>query len=217
MDFAELQTEVKDWINFTAGVVDQDFAAGQVKKAINFAYKRELRKARLECGSAWFKKFSNQTWPASTATFVAPSIIDQSNCIWIEDITGGDPGVELYVGDRANTGGDIFWLDNRTLQWGTNGPASEVSLRFHYLGRAVELVNDADIPDLIPEDHHELLVLSAGVFLRFKSDEMAPPEWKEALNDLRFDLWKELSKGRPMSMAPTVTNPYFNDDFDLNY
>ena len=59
------------------------------------------------------------------------------------------------------------------------------------------MTDDSQLPDLVFEDNHELLVLSAGVFMRFKSDEMAPPEWKEALADLRLDYWKELSKVRP--------------------
>lgn len=213
MNFLELQDEVKDWINFTSGTSNSDFTSGQIKKAVNQAYKREVRKGRLEGGSSWFLKNVLKTWPASTATLEVPSVLNQTNALRIEDITDTDPGFDIGIAENG-TMGEIFWLDNRTLQWGEDGPSSARSLRWHYMARAVDLVNDAEIPDLIPEDFHELLVLSAGVFLRFKADEMAPQEWQSALNDLRMDYWKELTLGRPRSTGSAIRRIDPFEDFD---
>ena len=214
MDFGELQTEVQDWINFTTGISNQDFTTAQLQKAINQAYKREVRKGRLEGGSTWFMKNVSATWAASAVTFAVPSVLNQTNGLWIEDITDSDPGYDLGVSMNSSGGGEIFWFDNRTLQWGTEGPGSARTLRFHYLARAVDMVNDAEIPDLIPEDFHELIVLSAGVYLRFKADELAPAEWKEALNDIRIDYWKEISLGRPRSSGSSIRRVNAQADYD---
>ena len=204
MNLAELVAEVNDWLSFNPDVANTAFSAAQVKTAINHAYKRELRKARLEGGDTWFKKNISGTWPANTATFMLPSLMNQTNCLWIEDITDSDPGYALAVSNSGSDLCEVFWLDNKTLQWGSNGPGGAKTLRFHYMARAEKLVNDADVPELIPDDYHELIVLSAGVYLRFKADELAPEAWQMALQDIRIDYWKEISMGRPNSSGTQV-------------
>ena len=214
MDFKGLQDEVSDWINFTAGVAQQDFTTAQLKKAINAAYKREVAKARQEGGSNFFVKYNTATWTASASTLVVPNIVNQTTFLWLEDITDNDPGYELSISDNSLSGSELFWLDNRTLQWGEDGPSVAKTLRFHYLARPVDMVGDSEIPDLIPEDFHELIVLSAGVYLRFKADEMAPAEWKGALNEARMDFWKEVSIGRPRASGRTVRRINALSDYD---
>ena len=214
MNFLELQTEVQDWINFTAGVSDQDFSTDQIKRAINQAYKREVRKGRQEGGSNWFRKNMPQTWAASTTTLTLSDIFNQTNLLWVEDVTDSDPGYQVSIGTDSFSNSEIFWLDNRTLQYGDSGPSTARTLRFHYMARPVDMVNDAEIPDLVPDDFHELLVLSAGVYLRYKADEMAPGEWKAALDEVRMDYWKEIALGRPRSTGQGVRRVDAQADYD---
>ena len=159
-------------------------------------------------------KYVSGTWAASTATMTVPNVVNQTTFLWLEDVTDNDPGYELSIASDSLSGAEIFWLDNRTLQWGEDGPSVAKTLRFHYLARPVEMVNGNEIPDLVPEDFHELLVLSAGVYLRFKADEGAPETWRAALDEARLDFWKEVSIARPRAAGRSIRRVDALADYD---
>ena len=206
MNFLELQDEVSDLVNFTTGVTDQDFTTAQIKKALNFRYKKEVAVGQQEGGRNWFKKIQSVTWPVNQITLVLPSQISRVGIIRIEDITSIDPGFEVMVSELGDYG-DVFWLDNNTLQYGQTGPNEAKTLRFTYLARAAEMVSDDDVPELIPDELHMLLVWSAAAYLRLKADEAVPNGWMQELDEARLDFWKMVSRGRPLTNEPTITKP----------
>ena len=205
MDFAELQTEVKDMLNFT-DAADQDFTAAQVKNAINLAYRREVARAKQHGSRDWFKAYTELTWAASTVTLALPSNLFGRTLIRFEDVTDSDPGVELLFSDDGSSG-EIFFKDADTLQWGSAGPTSERTLRVTFYTTAELLVSDSDTPRLVPAELHELLVWSASCYLREKADEAAPQGWYGELGECRLDYWKYVSRGRPaVGNETTVTH-----------
>lgn len=196
MDFKTLQDEVADILNFTPDATDQDFTSLQVKKAINQAYADEVVKAK-QCGSrVHFTKFDQITWPASQRVLTFPQDLQQKDLISFTDVTNDDPGHSLP--------GSVFWKDNKTLQWGTSGPASARTIRVYYYAAAETLVNDGDIPELIQPEHHELLMWSAAIRLRLRSDEGAPGPWTQHHRELQLDYWKSTSRGKPPQGFTTV-------------
>jgi hypothetical protein len=186
--FVDIQDEVKDLINFTSAA-DQDFTLNQVKKAINRAYEREVLRAQQAGYRLWFHKTDEFTWPASSVTRELPSGLQQALILTLEDVTDVDPGTPLPH--------EVHWKDNRTLQWGQEGPASARTVRATYYARPTALVNDGDEPELIPPEQRMLLVWSSAVLIRQKADEGAPQDWKDELREARFDFWKAISRGRP--------------------
>ena len=192
MRFKELQDEVADLVGFTDGAVSNSgFSSAQIKKALNLRYKTETLLAQQEGRKVWFHKTQQFTWPSATTTLTLPSTVDQVNLIRFEDVTTHDPGDPLP--------GEVFWKDNRTLQWGATSPAQDTTIRATYFARPAEMVNDNDEPELIPPEHRMVLVWSAAIYLRQKADERAPGDWTLELNEARMNLWKALSRGRPLS------------------
>lgn len=64
--------------------------------------------------------------------------------------------------------------------------------------------SDSDTPELIPAEYHELIVWSAACDLKSIGDEAAPAEWMQTRNEFRIDLWKYVSRGRPLDDVPQV-------------
>ena len=215
MDFLELQDETKELLNFNASQTDQDFTLTQVKNAINRAYRREYVRARQEGSRKFFLTSTSVTWSSDDTTLSLPSRLLGTQLVRVSDITNSDPGTELIFSDHGSVG-DVFWLDRTRPQWGSNGPSSDRTLRFTYFPKADKMVHDEDEPELIPDEHRELIFYSAAIDLRNRADEMAPQAWMFERENLRMDLWKDISKNRPHSdtMGITMTYP---DVADLIY
>jgi hypothetical protein len=96
-------------------------------------------------------------------------------------------------------GGDseVFWKDWKTLQWAVDGPGDTRTIRATLIGTPPKLVNDGDLPAMIPAEHHSILTWSAGVELRERADEAAPRLWQERLDEERNSYWKTVTRGRP--------------------
>lgn len=204
MDFKELQTETEELLNFTSGVTDQNFTTAQIKRAINRAYKREVRLAKQEGTSSWFKVVQEETWPSGDLTFELPTGITGKTLIRVYDRTDNDPGLPLEIADNGNAS-RTFWKDYKTLQWGsTTGPGSDKTLAFVYYADAADMAEDGDEPWLIPPENREVLYWSAALDLRLRADEIVPREWKEQHKDAQSDFWKKVSLGRPSDAPPTI-------------
>ena len=215
MDFQELQDETKELLNFNASQTDQDFTLKQIKNAINRAYRREYVRARQEGSRRYFISTTDATWVASSKTLELPERLYGAQIIRICDVTDNDPGSELIFSDYGNVG-DLFWLNRNALQWGSNGPSSDKTLRFEYFPRISKMIQDDDVPDLVPSEHHDIIFWSAAIDLRNRADEMAPQAWMFERESLRMDLWKEVSKNRPHTDTIGITTTY-PDLADLIY
>ena len=212
MNFKELQDEVSDLLNFNSSQTDQDFTTSQIKKAINRGYLRETTKARQEGLSSHFKTRTDITWPSGSLTFSLPQ---KRFLINMDDITDQDPGRMMTFSDNP-LAGDLFWLDRNTMQWGESGPSSDKSLRAEFFSYPETLLNDDDEPSIIGPEHHELLFYSAAIDLRTRADEAAPMEWLRQQMELRIDLYKDLSRGRPIRNVPTISG-HSPDTSDFAY
>ena len=212
MDFLELQNQTKELLNFNASQTDQDFTLVQVKNAINRAYRREYVRARQEGSRRYFISTTDVSWPSDAATLELPARLKGAQIVRVSDVTGNDPGSELMFSDYGNVG-DIFWLNRNTIQWGTNGPSSNKTLRFEYFPKTTDMIQDDDEPDLVPPEHRELIFWTAAIDLRNRADEMAPQSWLMERENLRMDLWKDISKNRPHTdtMGITMTYPDLAD------
>ena len=75
------------------------------------------------------------------------------------------------------------------------------------------MVQDEDVPDLIPSEHHDLVFWAAAIDLRNRADEMAPQSWLMERENLRMDFWKDISKNRPHTdtLGITTTHPDMGD------
>jgi hypothetical protein len=205
MRFIDLQNEVADLVGFTDGAVSNSgFSTDIIKRAINRRYEAETLLAQQHGRRSWFHKVQSFTWSSGEETLTVPASISSAAIIRLEDITNNDPGSSLPP--------EVFWKDNKTLQWGSTSPGSDITIRATYFARPVEMVNDADEPELIPPEMRMLLVWSAAVFLRQKADEGAPGQWLEMLNEERMTFWKWLSKARPQS--DTASGAFYDITID---
>lgn len=212
MNRSELRSEVGFLLNFNEGQADQDFSTSRLNKAVQYVYELELEQAKQIGMSHWFRKTQNISWPSGQVTLELPSSLDQANLIGIYDITNANPGNQIVIRETAQDNGDAFWLDYKTLQWASTGPSEDKTLQVHYLARAETLAGDADSPTLIPPQFHWVLVWSAATYLRKIADEDAPQSWMSELKDWRHRYWKFLTRGRPLSDTPTITNSFTNND-----
>lgn len=200
----DLRSELAFLLSVEEDSADQAFQTTRLNKAVQYAYEHEVRQAKLEGQSRWFKANANLSWPASQVTFVLPQVISKAGIIQIWDITHSDPGIQLSVRDGPYQS-EIHWLNHSTLQWGDVGPSEAKTLRVDYMAVAEWLAGDDDEPLLVPPEYHWLLVWSAACFLRTVGDESAPQQWERTLAEFRIDYWKYLSRGRPYSDVPAMT------------
>jgi len=203
MDFKTLQDEVSELLNFNSSQTDQDFTTTQIKKAINRAYAREYRKARQEGLRQWFSSVTEITWLSGAVTLSLPGSVKRNQISRIIDVTNSDPGYPLVFDDSGFLG-DVHWKDRNTLQWGTEGPGENRTLRVEYMAEPGEMSADEDEPDLIAPDHHELIFYSAAIDLRTRADEVAPQSWAMERQELRMDFYKDVSRGRPHNTVTVI-------------
>lgn len=211
-NYSWILAKLKWALNFNEGQADQNFAGPTTdpdrhyRDAINQAYKEEIEEAQIETSRAhWFRSM-DITWPANQATFILPQTLVDKSVIIIRDVTDEQDGPELSIGDYADES-EIWRLDSQTLQWGTDGPGQNTTMRFTYLAEAEELSQASQLPALIPARYIWLIVWSAALLLRAVAEDKSPIDWEKKRDDLREKFHKILSQGWPMrSNPPTIRN-----------
>jgi hypothetical protein len=203
MDLAELKNRLSFVVDNNDGQVGQAFSTTRLTQAINWAYRQEVLKAQQEGSRKWFLTSTTIIWPTSQVQLVLPEVLKSAEIIRVSNITNSDLGSALIF-DETGYFGNAFWANRNTLQWGTSGPSSDITLRFMYYAKPETLVTDDDIPELIPDQFHDLIVWAAAVLLLEIADQRAPEAWYSNRNETRMDLWKYMSRGRPTSDPPRV-------------
>ena len=204
MDFSALITRTKLWLNFNDDQADLDYTEAQIKAGLNMAYSEEVSKAKAEGSQRWFSAVTEHTWSSGEVTYTVPAPLNRIAVRRIMDVTNdAEPGSQVLFSETGAQG-EVFWKDRNTLQWGSTGPGQDTTLRFIYVASPEELVNDIDVPELVPDEFHELLPLSAAILLRGMADESPPPWWVSKQDDYRLDYWKFVSRGRPLDDIPSV-------------
>jgi hypothetical protein len=200
MELSELIARTKLWVNFNSGQDDQDFSEETILGAINMAYKKEVTLAKQEGSQRWFHMTQEPAvWLSGEVTYTVPSPLNRVAVLRIADVTEEiSSGTPLLWGEGGSMS-QVFWKNHKTLQWGTTGPTQDTTLRFMYVASPEELVNDDDYPELVPEEFHELLPLSAACILRLMADEICPVSWTTEQNEQRQLFWKFVSRGRPLA------------------
>ena len=202
MLYLDIKNQVDFYLNNDTSATGAAFTAARTKQAINFAYRDEVRRAVGEGSRRWFMSTTNLSWAISVVTLQMPPALSQKGLIRITDITSSDPGPEVLFDETGFRGG-MFWKDRNTIQWGSQGPSSARTLQVLFFAEPTPLDKDGDEPDLVPEGFHDLIALSAAVWLRTIAD--SPPQnWVMLQNEMRIDLYKFLSKGKPMDDVPRV-------------
>jgi len=210
VQFVDIYNDLGMVLNFNSGQTDQDYTAAQLKRAINMAYTREVNIGKQEGSRRHFIKRNTFSWPASQAELTLPSELRGAELLRINDITNTTPGEQLSFSAYGVGGGDVYFIDNNTLRWGTNGPAAAKTLQAMYLAQPQELVEDSQEPELVPPAYHELLMWSAACWLRDVADEECPRAWTEQRDELRLGYHKYISRGRPMD-DPDWVSPRDSD------
>jgi hypothetical protein len=204
LDTRALIDRTKLWLNFNDSQSDQDFTEAQILSAINMAYSEECSKAKQEGLRRWFRASTEFTWEADEVTYTLPSALNRISLFRLVDVTSdAEPGTQLLFSEEGSHG-DIFFKDRNTLRWGSTGPNEDKTIRAYYFAAAEELSEDTDVPELVPDEFHELIPLSAAILLRGMAEEIPPPWWLEKQREYRYEFWKFISRGRPLDDIPSV-------------
>lgn len=204
MDLGELKVELQTMLSLTPGRRQQDFTPTILQSALNKSYTREVNLAKNEGLNKYFLATQDITWSSGEVTLAVPKFMQRTGIISILDVTGGGVGSAIQFSDNGFPGG-IFWADRKTLQYSTSGPGSDLSLRIRYFVIPEVLQDDGDIPDILPDDYHDLIVWTAAIRLRRIADGKAPVEWGYERDELRMDYHKYISRGRPNSDVPWIS------------
>jgi hypothetical protein len=210
MDFATLVDRVKFVVDNNDGGTSQAFTTARVKQAINMAYNNEYTTAMLEGQRSWFITTRTLTWLANVPLFTLPKDMSQDTIIRIRDMTDSNLGREL-VFSATGFYGDLFWHDKNNLQWGASGPTKDKTLEFAFIPNIVDMVDDDDEPELLPNMFHNILIWSAAIMLLEIADQVAPQPWYKNQEDTRLNMLKYLSLGRPQVDTPKIVNTDASD------
>lgn len=206
MQLSDFRTNLQFVIGFNNGQINQDFNGNlaingttvtQIDWLINQAYQREVELGQVNGTIRWFRQHTTGTWPAGQTTFVLPVDVTQNQIIALVDETNGLPGYSFVVSEVQDLDG-LFWLDYKTLQWGTVGPGADVLVGIEYIAGAETLVNATDVPKWIPPQHHQVILWSAAVLARELADEAAPAAWYQNLKERRESYWAYIMTSKPM-------------------
>lgn len=207
MKLDEIRTRVQDLVNFTPGQIDQDFPGTaadsnrDVDWAINEAYTEEVELGKLHGSQKAFRRLHPFTWPADTATMPIPTELLDKDILFIRDNSDQTPGPTVATFDDMVEGSGLRFYDRVT--WGlVPTPGAARSYVVVYMSDAEEMKNANDEPELLPRSFHRLIVWSAAILLKEKGDEEAPQAWTVKQQDIRLQLWRKLSKGRPQFQPP---------------
>lgn len=212
-------TTLRDHVNFILDnndlQADASFSTARMNDAINWAYQEEMSDAQLEGGMAWFFTTTDVAWPAEQVTLPLPAGIQQENIIEVHNVTDNDPGKPVVIGGPG-TSARLHWKDRLTLQWGEDGPTTAQTLRFFYYAVPSTLVEDEDLPELMPPQFHKLIALSAVVFLMEIADREAPALILRRQRKLQAMLQKYVSRPRPLAATNMIASGrgdslYLND------
>lgn len=196
----ELRADLAFMLSTNEGSANQDFSTPRLNKALDRAIQREVERAKLHANRDWFLATAPLTWAASQPTLELPAGLVGKTVVAFVDITDGEPG------GRLGPGVDFAYRDNNTLVWlpNTTGPTTARTLRVFYEAVHVPMQADSDVPTIIPEQFHQLIVYSAACMLRSSLDDESPREWREERDELRLDYYKHTARPRPSAGAITI-------------
>lgn len=201
---ADMRGPVQWLLNFSSSdVTNFDFyksAAdpnGNIDFAISEAERVEYHELFPSINPDWLRRSMDLSWPVDTLSMTLPAEVNDANLEGIEILTDGGAGLVLDVGRSAQQS-NVFWKNNQTLQWGSEGPSSEQDMRLLYFAQPVGLAEEEDEPDWLPVRHRHLLIWSAAIVARLAADNKAPGAWEKMLGNLRLQVRHQLSMGRPV-------------------
>lgn len=205
-NLGQIRNKVSYLVNFNPGQTDQDFrgpaayANQRVHDAINEAYTEEVNLGKT-ASRDWFRRRVAMTWTADAATMAIPLTVKDADIEIVLNETSTTPGVPVPIWNLITDGSGLYRYDMDTWGWYPT-PSAAQTIAIYYVGRPVELNQDDDEPSLIPMDHRDLLVWSAGIILKTIADEEAPQKWIKRQEALRFNFHKTLSMGHPHQYPP---------------
>jgi hypothetical protein len=212
---AELIADVKFRVAFNEGQTDMEYRgpAGDVDRhfrdAINEAYADEYNEAAIAGDPRWWYVTMDLPWPASQPTLTIPESVNSKWQIRLFDVTDDQIGSPIWSSNWPRTGHSVYWHDRSTLRWAdTAGPPRSLTLRLTYCGAPAELVQQNDIPILLPSQFRHILSWSAAIKLRIIGDDAAPSAWIAERNRMRAALHKFLSLRGPLQTdTPMLVDP----------
>ena len=196
------RAQVARIVNYQDGTPDQD-AAGpsndtwqKIDDVLNEAAREERNEAILKGSTEAFRKRQRFTWESGETTYALPVFIDRESILDIHDVTANDVGQPVMALGRSFNR-QIFWLDNRTLQWSTSGPGQDTTLEISYTAEAPTLKEPAAEYDLFPYNHRDLLNWSAACLWADMVDQRVPDAWERRRNNYRELFRLAISRGSP--------------------
>lgn len=215
LNLGEIRDRVVLYLRGNNSAIDSAFTTAQYDQYINDCYIQEVNHAKSEGLKSAFRSTATYTWPASQTTANLPANLARRSVERMWDVTDGTPGYPIDVGQDGRFS-LVFWKDRNTLQWGDSGPSTQRTIRFDYMAVPTPLVSDEDVPELIHEQFHEMLVWAAAIQARIVADEQVPQTWTMRLQEFRDDYWDTLSRGRPSDSVVTI-RPVDDSLYDLPY
>ena len=197
-----LVKKLKWVVNFNEGQVDQNYRGPSTQTdkhfldALNESYKTVVRKARETRANAWTRTH-DVTWLSDDVTFTLPVVLQNRPVRLVCDVTDGIDGPSVDIGDYQDRC-EVFRKEENVLQWGTEGPGRDTTLRFWYLAAAEKLLKNDQVPELVPEEYAMLLVYRAALELRMVSENRVPRVWQEKVDEMGEEFHKQVSRGWPM-------------------
>lgn len=207
MNLGDLRTRLSFLVDFNEGQADQDFIGPSTDSNrhldffLNEAYREEVNLGKQNGSRDAFKKKFDITWPRDQQLFTIPIPLLHGDILAIQDNSEITPGPIIPLFDELVEGSGLYIHDHET--WGLRpAPGADRSLTILFLARPNVLKQDGDKPDLIHDDHQDLLIWSAGVLARIIADEQPPSMWLQKQHTLRLIWWKKLAQGTPMLHPP---------------
>ena len=203
---------VAEIVNYQDGTPDQDstgptnYTWKKIDAALNEAARQERNEAIIHGSSEAFRKKQSFTWASGELTFTLPSYIDRESVMEMHDVTDDTLGQPIHAMARGFNR-LIFWLDNKTLQWGTTGASRDTTVEISYAAAAPSLSAPTAEYDVFPYSHRDLINWSAACIWADMADQEAPASWEKRRDGYRSSFHLAISRGSPTSYgAPRIRN-----------
>lgn len=215
-----LHTELAHLLNFDPDSPDAAYLGSSsdpwalINSLAQEAYERIILDAITSVGSSYmFARYVDLTWLSTDVTKSVPSNVDYTAILDVRDVTNDTVGESKWIRPLGSSNtSELWWISPGTLQWGTQGPGSDRTLRIWWVG-ADELVDELSEPTLIPFNYRQLWKWTTAVLARrYKDEDNLPERWLEQEDHWRTMFHNSLANGSPRGpAAPFIVEPQNND------
>lgn len=197
MNVGQIREAVKRRLNMNASQLDDSIDPAGWLDFINEAYSDTWKLVRNTAPRECTVESVDFTWPAGANTYTLPTELKNATIYQIIQVNAQGVPCGSFWG---------FFEKRNVLRLPPGSPVGGLTFRIYFIPEAEELTGDTSVPQLIPPQHHDVIMWECLNTVKALFDKEVPERWESTLEDLKFLLCKEFM-ARPINDRARIRLP----------